>query len=85
MIGFGAISAMNQMIKNNLDLLKKRNRLKDNPFLPAGPEAELRNTTNYDELMAHRFARKEYAQRLSFWTRVFIAAVIVLAIVFYYF
>jgi hypothetical protein len=76
---------MNQMIKNNLGLLKKRNRLKDNPFLPAGPEAEKRNSTNYGELVAHRFARKEFTQRLSFWTRVFIAAVVILALVFYYF
>jgi hypothetical protein len=85
MSGFGAMSTMNQMIKNNLGLLKKRNRLKENPFLPAGPEIEKRNSTNYSELIEHRFARREFARRISFWTTVFIIATLLIALLFYNF
>lgn len=79
------MSTMNQMIKNNLGLLKKKNRLKDNPFLPDSPEAESRNPKYYPELMEHRFARREFARRISFWTTIFIIGTILIALFLYYF
>lgn len=84
MSGFGAMSTMNQMIKNNLGLLKKRNRLKDNPYIPNSPEAEVRDPTNYSELIEHRFARRETVQRISFWTTAFIIVTLLIALVFYF-
>lgn len=84
MSGFGAMSTMNQMIKNNLGLLKKRSRLKDNPYLPNSPEAEVREPANYPELIDHRFARRDTVQRISFWTTVFTIVTLFIALVFYF-
>ena len=71
--------------KTTLVFWKKRNRLKNNPYLPNSPEAEIRDPTHYPELMAHRFARRDFARRISFWTTIFIVSTILIALFFYFF
>lgn len=85
MSGFGAIAHMNQMFKDNRNLLKKRSRLKENPFLPDGPKAEDRNPEPYSELMELRFRRRDYSRKISFWTSVLIVLTILFAILSYLF
>lgn len=80
----GGTSVFNMLssLKNNRNIRSGRSKLGDNPYCSKSVDSEKRNSTYNKELIAHRFARKDFSSKLTKWVYLGLGLVILVLLAY---